>query len=302
MKILVTGIRGQLGHDVMEELAKRGIEGFGVNSDDMNVTDAAQVNAVIGTYSPDAVIHCGAWTAVDLAEDEAEAAWAVNAKGTANVAKACAAAGSKLMYFSTDYVFDGEGERPWKPEDPTGPQGVYGRTKLEGEQAVREFLPDRHFICRLQWVYGINGKNFVKTMLRLAESRDRLTVVCDQIGGPSYTRDIAKLAVDMILTDKYGTYHVANTGYCSWYEFARAIFTEAGYKVLPPEENEAEATADAAGKQITVLPVTSDQYPAKAKRPHNSRLDTSKLTEAGFEQLPGWRDALHRFLHNELLK
>ena len=282
MKILVTGIRGQLGHDVMDELKKRGIEGIGVNSDDMNVTDAEQVNAVIGTVGPDAVIHCGAWTAVDAAEDEADAARAVNATGTANVAKACAAAGAKLMYFSTDYVFDGEGERPWQPDDPTGPQGVYGQTKLEGEQAVREILPDRHFICRLQWVYGINGKNFVKTMLRLAETRDQLTVVSDQIGGPSYTRDIAKLAVDMILTEKYGTYHVANTGYCSWYEFAKAIFAEAG-------------------KQITVLPVTSDQYPAKAKRPHNSRLDTSKLTEMGFEQLPSWQDALHRFLHNELL-
>lgn len=301
MKILVTGIRGQLGHDVMDALSVRGIEAVGVNSSDMDVTDEAKVREVICTIHPDAVIHCGAWTAVDAAEDHIEEARAVNGTGTAYVASACARIGAKLMYFSTDYVFDGEGETPWKPEDPTGPQGIYGQTKLEGEEAVRRILSDRHFICRLQWVYGINGKNFVKTMLRLAEDHDRLTVVCDQIGGPSYTRDIAELAAEMIQTDKYGTYHVANTGYCSWYEFACEIFKEAGYTVMG--EKSADLDADfGSGKKITVLPVTSDQYPAKAKRPHNSRLDTSKLSEAGFSQLPSWQDALHRFIHNELLK
>ena len=294
MKILVTGIRGQLGYDVMKVLAQRGLEAVGVNSDEMDVTNAAQVQEVLERVRPDAVIHCGAWTKVDLAEDEPEAAFAVNADGTANVAHACAGIGAKLMYFSTDYVFNGEGERPWKPEDPTGPIGVYGASKLAGEEAVRRILPDRHFILRLQWVYGINGKNFVKTMLRLAEDHDRLTVVADQIGGPSYTPDIARVAVDMIVTEAYGTYHVANTGYCSWYEFACAIFREAGYTVFG--ETPADLQKGTSGKAITVVPVTSDQYPAKAKRPHNSRLDTSKLSEAGFDQLPSWQDALHRFI------
>ncbi len=301
MKILVTGIRGQLGHDVMDALKARGIEAVGVNSSDMDVTDETKVREVIESVHPDAVIHCGAWTAVDAAEDHIEEARAVNGTGTAHVAAMCAEIGAKLMYFSTDYVFDGEGETPWKPEDPTGPRGIYGQTKLEGEEAVRRILPDRHFICRLQWVYGINGKNFVKTMLRLAEDHDRLTVVCDQIGGPSYTRDIAELAAEMIQTDKYGTYHVANTGYCSWYEFACEIFKEAGYTVMGEKSKDSDMDFGHE-KKITVLPVTSDQYPAKAKRPHNSRLDTSKLSEAGFSQLPSWQDALHRFIHNELLK
>ena len=277
MKGLVTGIRGQLGYDVMKVLKARGIEGIGVNSDDMDITSAAAVDKVIDETHPDAVIHCAAWTAVDAAEDNVDAARAVNVDGTANIARACARTGAKLMYFSTDYVFDGEGTTPWKPEDKTNPVSVYGQSKLDGENAVRELIPDRHFIIRLQWVYGINGKNFVKTMLKLAETHDHLTVVSDQVGGPSYTPDIARLAVDMIVTDEYGTYHAANTGYCSWYEFAKAIFKEAG-------------------KTVDVEPVSSDQYPAKAKRPHNSRLDTSKLTEHGFEQLPPWQDALSRFI------
>lgn len=277
MKILVTGIRGQLGHDVVDELRARNIEAVGVNSDDMNITDKASVDRVIDSIHPDAVIHCAAWTAVDAAEDEAEACRAVNVNGSEYIAEACRRTGAVMMYFSTDYVFDGEGTRPWKPDDRTAPIGVYGQSKLDGENAVRRILPDRHFIIRLQWVYGINGKNFVKTMLRLAETHDRLTVVDDQIGGPSYTRDLAVLACDMIQSDRFGTYHAANTGYCSWYEFAKAIFAEAG-------------------KKIEVLPVSSDEYPSKAKRPHNSRLDTSKLTENGFKQLPSWQDALHRFM------
>lgn len=277
MKILVTGIRGQLGHDVVDELKARNIEAVGVNSDDMDITDRTSVDSVIDSIHPDAVIHCAAWTAVDAAEDEIEACRAVNVNGSEYIAEACRRTGAVMMYFSTDYVFDGEGTRPWKPDDRTAPIGVYGQSKLDGENAVRRILPDRHFIIRLQWVYGINGKNFVKTMLKLAETHDRLTVVSDQIGGPSYTRDIAVLACDMIQTDKYGTYHAANTGYCSWYEFAEAIFAEAG-------------------KNVAVLPVSSDEYPAKAKRPHNSRLDTSKLTENGFKQLPPWQDALHRFI------
>ena len=277
MKILVTGIRGQLGWDVMKVLKARNIEAVGVNSDDMDITDRENVDRVFAREMPDAVIHCAAWTAVDAAEDEEAACRAVNVDGTAHIAEACRRTGAVMMYFSTDYVFNGEGETPWKPDDPTGPASVYGQSKLDGENAVRRILPDRHFIIRLQWVYGINGKNFVKTMLRLSETHSRLTVVCDQIGGPSYTPDLARLACDMIVTDRFGTYHAANTGFCSWYEFAKAIFAEAG-------------------KEVEVVPVSSDQYPAKAKRPHNSRLDTSKLTENGFDQLPSWQDALHRFI------
>lgn len=277
MKILVTGIRGQLGYDVMKVLKARGIEAVGVNSADMDVTDAKKVREVICSLRPDAVIHCGAWTAVDLAEDEEAACRAVNVAGTRHVAEACAAIGAKLMYFSTDYVFNGEGETPWRPEDPTDPIGAYGLSKRDGENEVRRILPDRHFILRLQWVYGINGKNFVKTMMRLSETRDQLTVVADQIGSPSYTPDIAKLAADMIVTDRYGTYHVANQGFCSWYEFAVQIFHEAGRKVI-------------------VTPVSSEQYPTRAKRPHNSRLDTSGLLKEGFHELPPWQDALHRFI------
>ena len=277
MKILVTGIRGQLGHDVLEELQKRHIEAVGVNSDDMNITDKQSVDTTIDSIHPDAVIHCAAWTAVDAAEDETAACNAVNISGTEYIAEACKRINAVMMYFSTDYVFDGEGDTPWKPDDRTAPIGAYGRSKCLGEEAIRRILPDRHFIIRLQWVYGINGKNFVKTMLKLSETHDRLTVVSDQIGGPSYTRDIARLACDMIATDKYGTYHAANTGYCSWYEFAKAIFAEAGRKV-------------------EVVPVSSEEYPAKAKRPHNSRLDTSKLSANGFELLPPWQDALHRFI------
>lgn len=277
MKILVTGIRGQLGHDVVEELTKRHIEAVGVNSDDMNITDKHSVDTCFDSIHPDAVIHCAAWTAVDAAEDEVAACRAVNVDGTEYIAEACRRLDIPMMYFSTDYVFNGEGTRPWKPEDKTAPIGVYGQSKLDGEEAVRRILPDKHFIIRLQWVYGINGRNFVKTMLKLAETHDRLTVVSDQIGGPSYTRDIASLACDMIVTDKYGTYHAANTGYCSWYEFAKAIFAEAG-------------------KQVDVVPVSSEEYPSKAKRPHNSRLDTSKLEEAGFTNMPSWQDALHRFI------
>lgn len=276
MKVLVTGIRGQLGHDVMKELNKRGIGCVGVDLAEMDITDRASVDAVLDSERPDAVIHCAAWTAVDAAEDHEAEVRKVNVDGTKYLAEAAARLGEKIMYFSTDYVFNGEGETPWKPYDETGPMSVYGSSKLDGERALKAAL-DRYFIVRLQWVYGINGKNFVKTMLRLAKTRDTLTVVNDQVGAPTYTVDIAKLAVDMILTDKYGTYHAANTGYCSWYEFAQAIFKEAGM-------------------DIHVIPVSSDEYPAKARRPHNSRLDTSCLTDSGFDLLPPWEDALKRYM------
>ena len=277
MKIFVTGVKGQLGHDIMLELAKRGIEGFGVDIEEMDITDPMAVEKVISAAAPDAVIHCAAWTAVDAAEDNEEKCRMVNASGTENIARVCGQRGIPLMYFSTDYVFDGEGERPWEPDDKPDPLNVYGLTKYEGELAVRKHAPEEHFILRIQWVYGLNGKNFVKTMLKLAETHDHLTVVDDQTGSPTYTPDIARLAVDMILTEKFGTYHVANTGYCTWCEFAKEIFR-------------------LAGKKVTVEPVTSEAFAAKAKRPHNSRMDLSKVTENGFAPLPAWQDALARYL------
>ena len=277
MKIFVTGVRGQLGHDIMLELEKRGIGATGVDKEEMDITDAEAVDKLISAEAPDAVIHCAAWTAVDAAEDAEDACRAVNALGTENIAKVCGRLGIPMMYFSTDYVFNGKGERPWEPEDEAEPLGAYGRTKYEGEQAVRKYVPDKHFILRIQWVYGINGKNFVKTMLRLSEDHKELRVVDDQIGSPTYTPDIARLAVDMILTDRYGTYHVANKGYCSWYDFAVDIFR-------------------LSGKDVKVIPVSSEEYGAKAVRPYNSRMDTGKVEENGFEGLPEWEDALKRFL------
>lgn len=279
MKVLVTGAKGQLGHDVMLELAARGHEGVGVDVGDMDITDACACERVITHTAPDAVIHCAAWTAVDAAEDSAEACRRVNAQGTDNIARVCKALGCKMMYLSTDYVFDGQGERPWRPEDPASPLNVYGQTKWEGEQAVRAQV-EKHFIVRIAWVFGLNGKNFVKTMLNLARTRDHLTVVNDQIGTPTYTADLARLLVDMIETDRYGTYHATNEGgYISWYDFACEIFRLAGVSGM------------------TVTPVRSAEYPAaRAKRPFNSRLNKAKLAENGFAPLPEWQDALARYL------
>ncbi len=276
MKVLVTGVKGQLGHDVVNELESRGMEAVGVDIAEMDITDSASVERVIGEAAPDAVIHCAAYTAVDAAEDNEEACRRVNADGTRNIAAACKKSDIKMLYISTDYVFSGRGERPWEPEDPCDPQSVYGRTKLEGEFAVQELL-DKYFIVRIAWVFGVNGKNFVKTMLKLSETHDTLKVVNDQFGSPTYTYDLAKLLVDMVQTDKYGVYHATNEGDCSWHEFACAIFKEAGI-------------------QITVLPVTTAEYGAKAARPHNSRMSKEKLTQNGFHRLPAWQDALKRYL------
>ena len=275
MRVLVTGVKGQLGYDVMNELAKRGHEGIGVDIQEMDITDAASVERVITEAAPDAVIHCAAYTAVDAAEDNVDLCRRVNAGGTENIAKVCKALNCKMMYISTDYVFNGQGTRPWEPDDAREPLNVYGQTKYEGELAVEAL--EKFFIVRIAWVFGVNGKNFIKTMLNLGKTRDHLTVVADQIGSPTYTYDLARLLVDMIETDKYGRYHATNEGLCSWYEFACEIFKQAGMNV-------------------TVSPVTSDQYPAKAKRPMNSRMDKSKLDEMGFERLPSWQDALRRYL------
>lgn len=299
MKIFVTGVAGQLGHDVMNELASRGHEGIGSDllpqyagiADGsavtrapyvpLDITDGEAVSRVLSEVKPDAVIHCAAWTAVDLAEDEdkRDKVRAINADGTRHIAQACKALGCKLMYISTDYVFDGQGETPWQPDcTDYAPLNVYGQTKLEGELAVRE-LVERFFIVRIAWVFGLSGKNFIRTMLRLGETHASVRVVCDQIGTPTYTLDLARLLVDMIETDKYGVYHATNEGgYISWADFAQEIFRQAGM-----------------GTQV--IPVTTAEYSlSKAARPFNSRLDKAKLVENGFAPLPDWRDALGRYL------
>ena len=299
MKILVTGVAGQLGHDVMNELAARGHEGVGSDlapaysgiADGsavtkaayvpMDITNAAQVREVISAVHPDAVIHCAAWTAVDAAEDADKQAkvQAINVQGTANIAAVCRELDCKMMYISTDYVFNGQGETPWDPDcKDYQPLNVYGQSKLGGELAVSGAL-EKYFIVRIAWVFGLNGSNFIKTMLKLSETHDTLRVVCDQIGTPTYTYDLARLLVDMIESEKYGYYHATNEGgYISWYDFACEIFRQAG-------------------RATKVQPVTTAEYGvSKAARPFNSRLDKSKLAANGFTPLPDWKDALSRYL------
>lgn len=253
-------------------MAARGIEYMGVSSKELNICDKDAVFTMLDGYKPDAVIHCAAYTKVDLAESEPEKCWSVNVDGTRNIAEVCRKLGAKMVYISTDYVFSGEGDRPYEVDDPTRPLNTYGRTKLAGELAVQS-MTDRHFIVRTSWVIGVNGNNFVKTMLRLAETRDELSVVCDQIGSPTFTSDLAPLLCDMIMTEKYGVYHATNEGTCSWAELAEEVFR-------------------LAGKNVRVKHVTTEEYGAKAWRPKNSRLSKEKLSENGFERLPEWNDAL----------
>ena len=299
MKVLVTGVAGQLGHDVMNELHKRGYEGVGTDLAplysgivdgtpvsgmpyvSLDITDKDAVDRVMAETAPDVVVHCAAWTAVDLAEDadKREKVFAVNVTGTENLAKACKEQGCKMVYLSTDYVFDGQGTEPWKPDcKDYKPMNVYGQTKLEGELAVSQTL-EKYFIVRIAWVFGLNGKNFIKTMLNVGKTHDTVRVVNDQIGTPTYTYDLARLLVDMNETEKYGYYHATNEGgYISWYDFTREIYRQAGYTTR-------------------VLPVTTAEYGlSKAARPFNSRLDKSKLVENGFTPLPTWQDALSRYL------
>ena len=308
MKVLVTGVAGQLGHDVMNELAERGIEGIGsdIASEysgiadgtavtsmpyiQMDITDEKAVSAKIKEVHPDVVVHCAAWTAVDLAEDEDKVAKvrAINADGTRYIANVCKELDCKMVYISTDYVFDGQGETPWDPDcKDYKPLNVYGETKLEGELAVSETL-EKYFIVRIAWVFGKNGKNFIKTMLNVAKTHDKLTVVNDQIGTPTYTFDLARLLVDMIGTEKYGYYHATNEGgYISWYDFTKEIFRQA------VELGHEEYSED----RVSVAPVTTAEYGvSKAARPFNSRLDKSKLVKNGFTPLPTWQDALNRYL------
>ena len=281
MRVAVTGATGQLGRDVTEELRTRGHEVLALGSADMDITKESSVREVLGTFRPDAVIHCAAWTAVDAAEDpeNREKVFAVNAEGTANIAAACRELGCKMLYISTDYVFSGEGTEPWDPDcRDFRPLNVYGESKLAGEKAVCEQLK-KFFIVRIAWVFGLHGKNFVRTMLNVAEKHDMVRVVNDQIGTPTYTADLAELLADMIITDRYGIYHAPNEGgYISWYDFTCEIYRQAG-------------------KFTKVLPVTTAEYGlSRAKRPFNSRLEKSKLTESGFKRLPDWKDALSRFL------
>ena len=281
MKVLVTGVKGQLGFDTVKELEKRGHTAIGVDIEEMDITDFTSVKSVISAEKPDAVIHCAAWTAVDAAEDEEniEKVRAVNAGGTENIAKVCKEIDAKMIYISTDYVFDGQGEEPWQPDcKDYKPLCVYGKTKLEGELAVSSIL-DKYFIVRIAWVFGVNGKNFIKTMLNVGKKYDTVRVVSDQIGTPTYTLDLSRLLVDMVETEKYGYYHATNEGgYISWYDFTCEIFRQAGY-------------------DTKVVPVTTAEYGlSKAARPFNSRLDKSKLAENGFKPLPEWQDALSRYL------
>lgn len=288
MKVLVTGVKGQLGYDVVNELNKRGHDAVGVDIEEMDITDSVSVQKVLSGVAPDAVIHCAAWTAVDDAEDEdkQEKVHLVNVTGTENIAKVCKELDCKMMYISTDYVFNGEGENFWEPDDmDRQPLNVYGQSKYEGELAIEKTL-EKYFIVRIAWVFGVNGKNFIKTMLNLGKAHDKLTVVCDQIGSPTYTYDLARLLVDMIETDKYGRYHATNEGLCSWYDFACEIFKQAA--ALGHSEYDSE--------HLTVEPVTADHYPSKAKRPSNSRMSKEKLSENGFERLPSWQDAVSRYL------
>ena len=276
MKFFVTGVGGQLGHDVMNELALRGYEGVGVDVEEMDITDEEAVDRVIRQSKVDQVVHCAAWTAVDAAEDQEELCRKVNALGTEHIARVCRELDLPMIYLSTDYVFDGKGTRPWEPDDPRDPLTVYGQTKYEGELAVEKYVK-KFFTVRIAWVFGVNGKNFIKTMLNLGKTHDKLTVVNDQTGSPTYTYDLARLLADMIQTDKYGRYHATNEGICTWYEFACEIFRQAGI-------------------DVEVAPVASDEYPSKAKRPENSRMSKKKLKENGFELLPSWQDALKRYL------
>ncbi|MCU9613184.1 dTDP-4-dehydrorhamnose reductase [Caldibacillus lycopersici] len=276
MKILVTGFTGQLGFDVVKIGFETGLKMVGVGSKDLDITNKEEVFQKVKEMKPDAIIHCAAYTAVDSAEDDMSTCWNVNVEGTNNLAKAAKVIKAKFMYISTDYVFNGKGESPFRETDQPDPVGYYGLTKYEGEQIVQKLL-DNWFIVRISWVFGINGNNFVKTMLRLAESRNELSVVGDQIGSPTYTLDLAKLLIEMIQSEKYGIYHATNDGYCSWAEFAKEIFRQARVNAK-------------------VNTIHTEEYPTRALRPKNSKMDKQKLQDCGFTPLPTWQDAVGRYL------
>lgn len=276
MKILVTGANGQLGYDVLKAMTARGIEGIPADIAEFDITQAAATEQFIVAHQPDVVIHCAAYTAVDKAEDDAELCRLINVTGTENNARACQKINAKMVYISTDYVFPGTGDTTYETDAQTAPVNAYGKTKLAGEFAVRQLLT-RYFIVRTSWAFGKNGKNFVKSILRLGKEQDEVNVVCDQVGSPTYTVDLARLLVDMALSERYGVYHATNEGFCSWAEFAKTILQKAGLSAR-------------------VNFVTTEQYPTRAQRPFNSRLSKESLINAGFQPLPTWEDALERFL------
>lgn len=276
MKILVTGYTGQLGYDVVQQGLQEGLNIVGIGSKDLDITNEKAVSQYIRTVKPDTIIHCAAYTAVDKAEDDKETCHHVNVNGTNNLAEAAKEINAKFMYISTDYVFSGEGDTPFKEDDKPSPIGHYGRTKYEGEEIVKQLL-EEWFIVRISWVFGINGNNFVKTMLRLAETRNELNVVGDQFGSPTYTSDLAKLLIEMIRTDKYGIYHASNEGFCSWADFAQEIFRQANI-------------------EVKVNSILTEEYPTRAVRPKNSRMSKQNLLDNGFNPLPKWQDAVDRYL------
>lgn len=279
MKVLVTGVNGQLGFDVCRELTRRNIENKGIDKDDCDITDENAVLDYIKSYTPDVVVHCAAYTAVDRAEDEKEICYNVNVKGTEYIARACKEIDAKMVYISTDYVFGRVGETAYEVHDKAAPNNMYGITKYQGEEAVRKIL-HKYFIIRISWVFGINGSNFINTMMKLGETKSELRVVADQIGSPTFTYDTAPLICDMIASDKYGIYHATNEGYCSWADLAEYIFSVTGQKVV-------------------VHHIKSEEYPVKALRPKNSRLSKSSLDNAGFKRLPDWKDAVKRYINEK---
>lgn len=279
LKVLVTGVSGQLGFDIFSQLKSKGIECVGTNPQDFDITNEDEVFEYINKISPTVVVHCAAYTAVDNAQDEEELCRLINVNGSENIAKACAKLDAKILYISTDYVFDGEGIEPFETNSKTNPLNVYGKSKLDGEKAVLENCKNS-FILRTSWVFGENGMNFVKTIIRLASERDKISVVNDQIGSPTYTKDLAVLICDMINTSKYGVYHATNEGYCTFAQFAKEIVKSSGYNTQ-------------------VIEITSDEFGAKANRPKNSRLSKKSLDDAGFSRLPDWQDALYRFLNHK---
>lgn len=277
MKVLVTGAKGQLGSDIVNELARRKIDYFGAVRKDFDITDTISSSIFIRKIMPDVIIHCAAYTAVDKAEEDKQLAYMVNVEGTRNIALICKEIGAKMVYISTDYVFDGTGEKPYEINDKTRPLGIYGLSKLEGERIVLDLI-EKIFIVRISWVFGKNGNNFIKTMLKIGKEKNEVGVVCDQIGSPTYSADLAILLCDMIKTEKYGIYHATNEGYCSWAQFAEEIFCLAGL-------------------DTKVKMLTTSQYPTKAKRPLNSRLSKASLDVGGFKRLPCWKNALKKFLN-----
>lgn len=275
MKYLVTGYKGQLGYDIVRELKKRGYNDIiALDKDEMDITNADEVMDIITKENPNVIFHCAAWTAVDKAEEMEDAVYKVNVEGTKNIVEAAKKVSAKMFYISTDYVFDGTKDGIYETTDIANPKSIYGKTKYLGEEETRKY--DKHFIVRISWVFGINGANFIKTMLRLSETKTELNVVCDQVGSPTYTVDLAKLLVDMSLTEKYGTYHANNDGFCSWAEFAQYIF----------ETN---------NKNMKVNPIPTSEYPQTAQRPLNSKLSKKSLVENGFDLLPSWQDAVDRY-------